>query len=317
MPQAQRTRPFVVEDPNEWEVVSGDDYEVVQEAQKPKTWADRLGLNEPVPSMPSLGKFEPLAASSVGFLRGVGQGAVDMAQGATSSLMGAANNFAGVEDQGVATSAQMAGMTYQPEPMANMPVPDSAAGKIGTALPDIAMSAMPVGAGVNAAKNALPSAVRAGAKFQEVMGAAKNIPIDVKDVGDVALRINQLAERGGMMPMAVRKLLNRMTDPNKAPMVYEESRDFASNISRLSVDEMKRLTPVVRREIAQLSAALNKANAEAAKLAGKGAEYKSAMREYANAMKLRDALDTVIKKAKQAALPAAGLGGAAYWLGRD
>jgi hypothetical protein len=38
------------------------------------------------------------------------------------------------------------------------------------------------------------------------------------------------------MPMAVRKFLNRITDPEKAQMNYEEARDFASNISRLSVE---------------------------------------------------------------------------------
>jgi hypothetical protein len=42
-----------------------------------KTWSDKLGLNAPVPSMPAAGPLEPAAAASLGFLRGVGSGAVD------------------------------------------------------------------------------------------------------------------------------------------------------------------------------------------------------------------------------------------------
>lgn len=313
---AQQQRPFVA-DPNEWEVVDdGDEYEAVEETPpaKPASWSDKLGLNAAVPSMPFLGKLEPLAASSAGFMRGVGQGAVDMAQGATSSLMDIANAFAGAEDQGAATAANAAGKSYQPQPSAQIPVPENISGKVGTLLPDVAMSVMPIGEGVAAVKNALPSAERAGKTFENVMGAAKDIPVNVEGAGKVALRITDLAERGSTMPMAVRKFLQRVTNPDKASLTYKESRDFASNISRLSADEMKRLQPVVRREIAQMSAELNKANAEAAKAAGRGAEYKSAMREYANAMRLRDAIDATLKHGKRAALGAAGLGGAAYLL---
>jgi hypothetical protein len=288
-----------------------------QDGPPEPTWSDKLGLNAPVPSMPSLGRAEPLAAASAGFMRGVGSGAVDMAQGVASALMGTANSIASVEDQGAASAASAAKKPYQPAPSREMPVPANLSGKVGTMLPDIAMSVMPVGEGAAAVKGALPSATRAGANFEKVMGAAKNIPIDVKGVGDAALRINQLAERGGSMPMAVRKILNRMTDPGKAPMTYEEARDFATNIGRLSKDEMGRLTPVVKREVANLAAELNKANADAAKIAGKGAEYKSAMREYANAMRMRDAMDAVIRHSKKAALGAAGLGGAYYLFGKD
>lgn len=290
----QQQRPFVA-DPTEWEVIDGEDLEVVPDEapKKPATWADRMGLNKPVPSMPSLGKAEPLAAASAGFMRGVGSGAMDLLQGAASKLV---NTFA-VDESGTG-------------PNSPAPAPNTMSGNVGSALPDVAMMAMPM----DAAAGALPSATRAGAKFQQVMGAAKDIPVDLAEAGNTALRITQLSERGSSMPMAVRKFIAYATDPNKPPMTYEVARDFASNISRLSVDEMKRLQPVVKREIAQMSAQLNKANAEAAKAAGKGAEYKSAMREYANAMRMKDAIDAAIKHSGKAALGAAGLGGAAYLL---
>jgi hypothetical protein len=198
--------------------------------------------------------------------------------------------------------------------------PPTTAGTVGTYVPAAVGLAAPGGPVVKAGKaavNAIPRAARAGQKFQEVAGAAKDIAVETKEIGDAALRIYQLSERGGSMPKAVRDLLKRVTDPSKPGMAYPESRDFASNIGRLSVDEMNRLTPVMKREISQLAAAINKANADAAQAAGKGAEYKAAMREYAKAMEMKKALDVLIKKGKQAALPAAGLGGAAYWLGRD
>lgn len=160
---------------------------------------------------------------------------------------------------------------------------------------------------------AVPSVAKAGAKFQSVMGAARNMAVDITEPGNVALRIQQLADRGGSMPMAVRKFLGRITDPEKGPMTYEEARDFASNISRLSVNEFGRLTPVVAREVADMRVALNKAVAQTANRAGKGKEYADAMNEYAKAMKLKSAVNEAISGAKKAA-PYMGGAGAAYWL---
>ena len=182
--------------------------------------------------------------------------------------------------------------------------------KVGGGLETVAEMVLPGMAGTKA----VPSATRAGALFQDVMGAAKNVAVDTADPGNVALRIQQLAERGGSMPMAVRKFINRVTDPAKADLTYEEARDFASNISRLSVDETKRLTPVVRMEVANMRVALNEAIAKAAQKAGKGAEYKTAMKEYAQAMRMRDMAEQALKGAKKAA-PWLTAGGAASWLG--
>lgn len=160
---------------------------------------------------------------------------------------------------------------------------------------------------------AIPTTAKAASKFQEVMGAARNIPIDITDPGNVALRISQLAERGGSMPMAVRKFLARVTDPEKAAMTYEEARDFASNISRLSADEFGRLTPVVAREVAEMRVALNKAVAQAASKVGKGKLYADAMNEYAKAMRLRNGMNDFLEGAKRVA-PYATAAGAGTWL---
>lgn len=180
---------------------------------------------------------------------------------------------------------------------------------VGKALETVAELAVPVGQ----AANAVPRAARAAGKFQDVMGAARTMPIDITGPGNVALRIQQLADRGGSMPMAVRKFLHRVTDPAQPAMAYEEARDFASNISRLSADEFNRLTPVVAREVAEMRVALNKAVGDAAGKAGKGREYAQAMTEYAKAMRLRNAVDEVVSGAARA-IPVAGVGAGAYWL---
>ena len=181
--------------------------------------------------------------------------------------------------------------------------------RIGGAIETAAELAVPV----KAAASAIPTTAKAGQKFQQVMGAAKSLPVDVSAPGQVALRISELAERGGSMPMAVRKFLARTTDPNKAPLKYEEARDFASNISRLSANEYQRLTPVVAREVANLRVSLNESIAQTAKAAGKLDEYRAAMKEYARAMKLKDAIGTVAEGAKKA-VPYATAAGAGYWL---
>lgn len=179
--------------------------------------------------------------------------------------------------------------------------------RVGGGLETLAEMAVPVGK----VAQAVPSTARAGRTFQGVMSAAKNVPVDVKDVGDVALRIQSLAERGGSMPMAVRKLLNRMTGPG-GELTYEEARDFASNISRLSADEYNRLTPVVAREVANLRVTLNRAIGDAAAKVGKLSDYQAAMREYAQASKLRSVLGEVVTGAKKT-LPYASGAGAGYW----
>lgn len=273
---------------------------------KAPTWSDRLGLNEPT------------ASPMVGFMRGAGSGVVDLAQGAVSEVTGRMNEKLRSENQGMAdaraTFGNPTGITVPEKPMLpEVQQPDTFSGAVGSALPIVGEMAIGGGPPVKAAINAIPRVARAGENFQKVMGAARNVPVQVGEVGDVALRINQLAERGGSMPMAVRKLLNRLTDPNKAAMVYEESRDFASNISRLSVDEFKRLTPVVAREVASLSAALNRANAQAASVAGKGAEYAAAMNEYARAMRIKTAVDSAVRGAKKG-VPIATAAGVGAWM---
>jgi len=141
----------------------------------------------------------------------------------------------------------------------------------------------------------IPTRAKAGVKFQQVMGAVGDKPVDIARAGDSALRISQLAERGGSMPKAVRDLLRRATDPGKGDISYKELRDFYSNISRLSADESKRLTPVVRKELNTLRAAMDEALAKTAASGGQEEVYRAAMREYALASRIREFAEKATK----------------------
>lgn len=305
----QQQRPFVAK-PDEWEVIDGNDYEVVPDAPaKPApTWSDRLGLNQ--------GTASPIE----GFMRGSGAGLVDLIQGAVSNVAGQLQGKQ-AGDQQMAMQAQQAAGSAMPVKRPDIAAeqvpqtPNTISGKVGAVLPVVGELAATAGPPVSEAIDAIPSARKAGALFQDVMGAAKNVPVDVEAPGKVALRIQQLSERGGSLPKAVRDYLKYATDPEKPKMTYEVSRDFASNISRLSANEMGRLTPVMAREVAELRVALNEANAQAAQAAGKAAEYKQAMTEYAKAMRVRDAINEVVQGAKKS-VPYATAAGAGYWLTR-
>lgn len=162
------------------------------------------------------------------------------------------------------------------------------------------------------AMDAFPNFARAGENFNTVMEAARQEPIDISGPGRVALRIQELADRGAPMPQVVRKFLVRVTDPERPDLTYAEARDFYSNISRLSANETQRLTPVVAAQVTKLRVALDKALEATAARVGQAPAYRSAMTEYARASKLRStaekASDVMVKKV----LPGGIAGAAAY-----
>jgi hypothetical protein len=135
-----------------------------------------------------------------------------------------------------------------------------------------------------------------------------NEPVDMGPPGNVALRIDELAKRGGSMPKAARDLIKRTTDPEMGDVTFNEARDFYSNISRLSARDYKRLTPVVQREIGNLREAMNKVIEAAAKRGGQDQAYREAMREYAVASKIANISRNLGDVALKAGATAAGAG---------
>lgn len=186
--------------------------------------------------------------------------------------------------------------------------------RAGKVVEGVAELAIPVGG----AASAVPRFGRAATKFQRVANVAGKVPVNVEGPGQVALRIQQLADRGATAPRVVSKFLRRVTDPEQAAMQFDEGRDFYSNISRLSADEYNRLTGPIKREIGNLKGSLDQALTQAAGTVDKGAEYAGAMREYSQAAKLSGMKEALIDALKRKALPAGAIGGAlgaSGWLG--
>jgi hypothetical protein len=163
-----------------------------------------------------------------------------------------------------------------------------------------------VGAVTGLAKDALPSAARAGAALQEVKSVAGSVPIDTAKAGNSALELYTQSQRGATLPPAVNKLVRRMVQPDSPPLTYEEAKDFQSNISNLSANEKMNLKPNQVRLLGQLNSDLKSSLADAADTVGKGQQFTDAMREYHQAMKLKGYSDAAIDAAWKAAIGASG-----------
>ena len=154
----------------------------------------------------------------------------------------------------------------------------------------------------------IPTRAKAGNLFSSVMEKAADQPVQLTSSSQPLLRVRELADRGASMPQAANKLLRRVTDPEQGPLTYSEARDFASNLSRLSSGEAQKLTPVMKRQVGELSHTFNQDVGEAAQRAGVGEDYTKAMHDYALASRLRNAAITGAKIAVPTAIGAAGYG---------
>jgi hypothetical protein len=138
---------------------------------------------------------------------------------------------------------------------------------------------------------AIPLKSKAGALLASVSEKAGNVPVDLSQSAEHILRVKDLADAGGSMPMSINKMLRRVTDPAKGPLTYSEARDFYSNITRLSADEMQRLTPVMRAQVGKVAGALKDDIGQAAAKVGKAADYYAGIKQYAKAAQLQRAAE--------------------------
>jgi hypothetical protein len=127
---------------------------------------------------------------------------------------------------------------------------------------------------------AFASTTRAGRTFQQVNQGAGKVPVQITpELSDAALAVKDLADAGQSLPSVVGKFIRRATDPNAAPITFEEARRFAQNASRLSVSDYLQSNRAMRRLIGQFHGALNDAVQQTADKAGVGQEFAQAMRE--------------------------------------
>jgi hypothetical protein len=177
------------------------------------------------------------------------------------------------------------------------PVTTSTADAIGRM--GVAGAAAGVMGAIPEAIGAIPTTAKAGPLFQQVMSKAKDVPVDVNPAGEHALRIAQLAERGGRLPKPVSDFLRYATNPDKPPMTFEVARDFAKSLGRLSVNERNAMIPEVQREVAIMAGKLSKSVADAAGKAGVGQAHAEAMTQYARAKGVEKMLDEFLAGARK------------------
>lgn len=170
----------------------------------------------------------------------------------------------------------------------------------------------------NAALKTLPSKTRAGAKFEQVMSKAKDVPLDTSEAQSAVERAQELRTRGSSMP----KVLNDFAKNRKAatgdfmgvevtdPMSYEVGRDFASNAGALSTREVTAMNAKMQAQVAKFAKAMKDANRQAAESVGMGDLYDQAMKEYRQAANLQEASVVARKWAIRAGLGVLGIEGA-------
>ncbi len=161
--------------------------------------------------------------------------------------------------------------------------PGGAATK-GMGLAD-AFTQSPAAQAVKAVRGLIPSAGNAGAKFEQVLAAAKDVPIDTGPADKIVSRAEELRQRGSTLPKVLRDYLKT----TETPLTYETSRDFARNAGALSAREATAMNAPMHRQVAQFAVALKDANREAAAKVGMGELYDAAIKEYRQAKGIEDA----------------------------
>ena len=160
------------------------------------------------------------------------------------------------------------------------------------------------------------SKARAGANLTSATNAAKDVALGTDDVAREGARALELQAAGASLPRAASRLMRRIGDADQ-PLTFAEARDYYSNLSRLSLNDMGRLNPTMQRQIGAMTKALREALEQAAASVGKGEQYTAGMREYRRAAKAEEAWESVapalwktLKRFGAGAAAGVGAGGA-------
>lgn len=145
---------------------------------------------------------------------------------------------------------------------------------------------------VSKAGNLIPSAERAGKVMAGLREAIGTHPVEMTDdLSKAVSRAQELADNGNTMSAAVRKFVNRVTDPEKGHLTYNEARDFMTKFGSMTADESAKIAPVMKQAITKIGMELKDAVSQTAERAGKLEQFQGSMREYRNAKTLQDVLD--------------------------
>ncbi len=159
-------------------------------------------------------------------------------------------------------------------------------------------------------KKALPSAAQAGTALDQIKTKVGNIPQDMTKASDIAARARELQLTGhGSMPSVATAVERRTVGPSALgapPVTYAEGFDMASAASEMSASEKMAMKGQMPAQVKRLAGALREANREVAESAGLGAEYDAAIKEYHQAMQIKNAGE-FIKKYGPRALAGGGI----------
>jgi hypothetical protein len=171
---------------------------------------------------------------------------------------------------------------------------------------------------------AIPSKEAAGKILASVANDANNLPVTLSRSAPEIDRVREMVEAGSPSSKAITRILARTKNPSLKqffqkgpvrPMTYREARDFYSNLTSLSAEDVSTLNAPMRRQIGQLVAALKQDIGDTAAQVGRAADYYSGLKEYAQASKLNRFVDNAKELlAKPAArwLEGLGLGAGGY-----
>ena len=162
--------------------------------------------------------------------------------------------------------------------------------------------------GVRTVARKIPTAAKAGAKFDAVMAKAKDIPIDTTVVQESVNRASELRKAGAPRKPSVMTAFERTQKASNTPfsdlLTYKQGRDFASEAGRQSVAETSAMSPSMKAQVKKFAKAMDDANREAAVKAGMGKLYDQSMREYSTAMTIEKAQAIAKKYAIKAGITA-------------
>jgi polyhydroxyalkanoate synthesis regulator phasin len=163
-----------------------------------------------------------------------------------------------------------------------------------------------VGNAVQKAKNLVPSAERAGQAMEKLRAAVGDHPVEMTDgLSKATSRAQELADNGNTLPTSVRKFINRITDPDKGHLTYNEARDFLTKFGSMTADEAVKIAAPMKAQIQTMASELKSSIAQTAERAGKLEDFQSSMREYASAKKLQKVMDLVKQEGVKAAIKGA------------
>jgi len=161
-------------------------------------------------------------------------------------------------------------------------------------------------------------AEKAGQLFEKVKGAVGGETVPVTDeMSQAAMRASELAERGAKgLPKVITRFIQRVTDPEKPAIGWNEFRDFMSNVSRLSANEYNSMNPQMAAQVSKLAGAMKDAAQGVAEAGGVGDEFSQAMQLYARSKAWQKFGAEVWAGFKRAILPGAIGGGIGYQAGK-